>query len=431
MKYVATLIGFVLTSCFSISTHAQFETTLLPVAKGWSKNSVNTVVFRKNALTSNDSIQFIAFYDSTGHVVIGKRRLNEHQWIVKTTEFTGHVNDAHNSISIALDGNGHLHMSWDHHNSELKYAISKQPLSMNLEIKEAMIGINEHSVTYPEFHNFPDGDLLFLYRDGESGRGNLVLNRYSIKAKQWVRIQDNLINGEGQRSAYWQCTIDQHGKTHLSWVWRETWDVATNHDLCYATSEDGGITWQKATGEKYELPITMSNAEIAWNIPQKSELINQTSMATDEDGKPYIASYWKDNGSLTPQYQLVFFHSGKWQKQTISNRSTSFSLSGGGTKSIPISRPQIAINKKEGFLLFRDEEKGNNVSLYHSSNILSESWESIELTSFPVGSWEPNYDIQLWNKRQALHVFVQETQQGDNETLIEVPATMVYVLEFN
>jgi hypothetical protein len=32
-------------------------------------------------------------------------------------------------------------------------------------------------VTYPEFHALPGGDLLFLYRDGGSGGGNLAMNR--------------------------------------------------------------------------------------------------------------------------------------------------------------------------------------------------------------------------------------------------------------
>jgi hypothetical protein len=66
-----------------------------------------------------------------------------------------------------------------------------------------------------------------------------------------------------------------------TWVWRETWDVATNHDICYAKSVDGGKTWQKSGGEKYELPITAASAEYACRVPQKSELINQTSMCVD------------------------------------------------------------------------------------------------------------------------------------------------------
>jgi hypothetical protein len=94
-------------------------------------------------------------------------------------------------------------------------------------------------------------------------------------------LQNNLIDGQNKRNAYWQTCIDEKGTIHVSWVWRETPDVSSNHDMCYACSKDGGITWQKSTGEKYTLPITAATAEYAVRIPQKSELINQTSMATE------------------------------------------------------------------------------------------------------------------------------------------------------
>lgn len=62
-----------------------------------------------------------------------------------------------------------------------------------------------------------------------------------------------LIDGESQRNAYWQSCIDKEGTIHVSWVWRVTWDVATNHDMCYAKSEDGGVTWTKSNGKHYKL----------------------------------------------------------------------------------------------------------------------------------------------------------------------------------
>ncbi len=48
-----------------------------------------------------------------------------------------------------------------------------------------MTGVDEGNVTYPEFYLLSGGDLLFAYRSGSSGRGNLVMNRYSLKEKKW------------------------------------------------------------------------------------------------------------------------------------------------------------------------------------------------------------------------------------------------------
>ena len=268
------------------SEHAR----LIPIANGWARNQVNTVIFRRNSLTTHGRSQYVAFYDSYKRVILAKRRLGAEHWQIKRTQYKGNSEDAHNSISIAVDGDGFLHMAWNHHNSPLQYCRSIRSGSLELEPMVAMVGKNEERVTYPEFYSLPGGNLLFLYRDGVSGGGNLVLNHYDLKKKRWIRVQDKLIDGEGERNAYSQMAVDQKGIIHLSWVWRESPDVATNHDMCYARSSDGGKTWQKSSGEQYQLPITAKTAENVWRIQQGSELINQTSMYADARSRPYIVN---------------------------------------------------------------------------------------------------------------------------------------------
>ena len=80
------------------------QTRLVPIAEGWAKNQVNAVIFRKNSVTSFNGNQFAAFYDADSKVVLAKRRLGETKWEIRPTQFTGNTNDAHNSISIAIDG---------------------------------------------------------------------------------------------------------------------------------------------------------------------------------------------------------------------------------------------------------------------------------------------------------------------------------------
>ena len=101
-----------------------------------------------------------------------------------------------------LDGGGFLHMAWDHHNDSLRYCMSRKSESLELTDKLNMTGIKEHKVTYPEFYKMPDGNLLFLYRDGASGRGNLMLNHYDTRTQTWSRRHDGLLDGEGARNAY-------------------------------------------------------------------------------------------------------------------------------------------------------------------------------------------------------------------------------------
>ncbi|MEE3245499.1 MAG: neuraminidase, partial [Bacteroidota bacterium] len=39
------------------------------IGLGWSANSVNTVIFRQNAVTTFNTTQFTAYYDQDAHVV--------------------------------------------------------------------------------------------------------------------------------------------------------------------------------------------------------------------------------------------------------------------------------------------------------------------------------------------------------------------------
>ena len=212
MRTILSMLLLVLTA------QTAYSQKLIPVGEGWANNSVNTTVFRKNSIVTFQNYQFIAYYDIDGFLLLGKRRLNSNEWETLRTPFKGNVRDAHNSISIMVDGDGYIHVSWDHHDNELRYARGKSPLSLELCDKEPMTGLNENKVTYPEFYRMPDGDLIFMYRSGFSGGGNLVLNRYSLKEKQWRQVQQNVIDGEGECNAYWQACVDNKGIIHLSWL---------------------------------------------------------------------------------------------------------------------------------------------------------------------------------------------------------------------
>ena len=407
---------------------------LVPAGKrGYSQTSVNTAIFRKNSIVTHNGFQYIAFYDENGYLTLGKRELGNTQWTFYLSQYKGNCKDAHNVISIMVDGEGFLHVAFNHHGSSLNYCRSLRPGSLILGSKEIMVGRDETEVTYPEFYRLTNGDLIFVYRSGGSGRGNLIMNRYEAKTKTWQRVQDVLIDGENERNAYWQLYVDNVNTIHLSWVWRETPDVATNHDLCYARSRDGGATWEKSDGEKYRLPITAENAEYVWHIPQDSELINQTGMCADKNGNPYIATYWRDRESTVPQYRLVWFDGETWHMQQVFERKTPFTLKGGGTKRIPISRPQLVIDNERGknnlYYIFRDEERGDKVSLASTRDLEKGIWETRDLTDFSVGAWEPTYDTELWREEHKLHLFVQHTDQGDGEKTGLLSPQPVYILE--
>lgn len=427
--------SFIFFVILTISCNEKLQTlnfTVSEIGPGWSRTSVNATIFRKNSLVSVGNYQFVAFYDSLANVVLAKRQHGQYDWTLHTTQYKGNVLDAHNVISIMADGDGYLHLSWDHHNNPLNYCKSLAPYSLEMGEPQSMIGNEEQFVSYPEFYRFSNGDLLFAYRDGGSGNGNLVLNRYQMLTNKWERLQTNLIDGEGQRNAYCQICIGHRDQIMVSWVWRETPDVATNHDMCFACSNDGGFTWYNSKNELYHLPISQQNAEIIFPIPQNSNLINQTGMAADADDNIYIATYFRAVDDSCTNFQLLYSENGIWKHSSISQRSLDFNLAGMGSRSIPISRPLVLVSANEKsneiHVIYRDEEHGNKICL-SSAYLENMNWHLQDIGYYSVNRWEPSFDTELWKHKQQLHVFMQNVGQGQAETTIEMKPQMVSVLE--
>jgi hypothetical protein len=418
-----------------VSAQSRGGPRLVLVGTGWARNQINAVIFRRHALTSHADTQYASFYDLDGRVVLARRALKSTRWTIQPTALTGDLRDAHNAISIAVDGRGFLHVAWNHHTSPLQYCRGVTAGSLELGDPMPMTGARESRVTYPEFLSLPGGDLLFLYRDGVSGDGRLMMNRYAVATRHWTSVQDGLLSGEGRRSAYWQTAVDSGGAIHISWVWRETPDVRTNHDLAYAVSRDGGTTWMTSAGKLYRLPITAASAEYAARIPEGSDLINQTSMCVDHHGRPVIASYWRPSSAAAPEYHVVHHDGRSWQTVQVTRRTTPFSLGGVGTQRIPISRPLIlsarARNRTHLFLVYRDEERGSRVTLARTDDLESNRWSFVDLTDGPVDQWEPTCDLARWQRGRELHLLVQRVGQGAHESLEGLAPQPIYVLEFD
>ena len=293
LKYFVRFLSLSIITIISAQEAShEFISKIVPISDGWAGNSINMVIFRRNSIISHNNHQYVAFYDDSATVILAKRHIDSAKWEIHKTQYKGNIKDAHNSISIMIDGDGYLHMAWDHHGNPLNY--------------------------------------------------------------------------------------------------------------CKST------------------------------IPEGLELANKISMTTDYNNHPFIASYWTPHNSKIQQFHLVYNDGKKWQVQQITNRKTAFSLSGGGTKKIPISRPQILVDKNDIiYLIYRDLEQDNRVSLTRCNNLEKNNWTTADLTSFSVGQWEPTYDTELWNSENKLHLFIQNVGQGDAGQIENIPAQTISVLEWD
>lgn len=390
---------------------------LIPLAgDAWAGSSVNVLAGVRQSLYTHSVHQYAAYYNSRGQLVVAKRRLGEDQWNRAVTGFTGNVVDAHNYISLVVDGDGYLHLAWDHHNNALNYARSTAPGSLKFE-RQPMVGSLEQSVTYPQFYHLPNGDLLLQYRDGGSGHGSLVMNRYATASQRWQRVHSALLDGEGQRSAYWDMALDTAGLLHLAWTWRETPDVASNHDLMYARSDDLGKTWKNFDGEPLAVPMTAASVEPVKVIAQNHKLMNPPQVAADRWSQPFISSYWAATEPSAPAYHVLFGGKQGWQDFRGPEAKTNFELSGMGTRRPPWSRAALLVEsdwERSWFhLVYRDDHAGGAVLATTVADLATPRWQTRVLMDHNSGAWEPSFDPQQWQRLKQVQMLWQPVDQLD------------------
>lgn len=256
-------------------------------------------------LLTHPPFQFVAYYDKQRILTLAQRRLKDKKWqIHKLDEQTGW--DSHNYLSLALDSKGFLHLSGNMHGDSLVYFQASQPYDIfSLQRKKGLIGRDEYRVTYPEFFEAPGDDLIFTYRIGGSGNGNQIYNRYDPETSQWSRLLDQpLIDGEGKMNAYLHGPVlGPDGFFHLVWVWRDTPDAATNHDLSYARSRDL-LHWTKSDGTPLSLPIRLAHAEVIDPAKTGRGMINGNTVIGFDSYDKLVVTYHKfDDSGNTQIYQ--------------------------------------------------------------------------------------------------------------------------------
>jgi hypothetical protein len=206
----------------------------LEVAPVWSGCPVGF------AMLTHSNRQFLAYYSAERAMTLAQRELGTNVWT-----FVGLPSklgwDSHNYVTLAVDNAGYLHVSGNMHCVPLVYFRSSKPLDIREMVPvHRMTGEREGRVTYPRFMKGPDGALLFTYRDGSSGNGSTIWNRYDSGSKAWSRLmREPLFDGQGLMNAYPHGPVlGQDGFYHLSWVWRDTPACETCHDLSYIRSRD-------------------------------------------------------------------------------------------------------------------------------------------------------------------------------------------------
>jgi len=331
---------------------------VVDVAPAWSGHSVGY------CLLTHDERQYAAFYDDERRMTVAMRDVSSSDWAFKRLK--SRVGwDSHNYITMCMDAEGFLHLSGDMHGDPLVYYRSERPFDIDsLARREAMVGRDERRCTYPQFLTTAAGDLLFLYRDGGSGDGVQLLNRYDAASKTWSRrLSTPLFDGLGRVSCYPEGPVlGPDGYLHLIWVWRATGACETNHLLCYARSKDMA-QWETAGGEPIALPMSPESAATLIDpVPIEGGMINEsTVVGFDAEGRT-ILSYHKFDADGNTQIYNARWEESQWKIHRASDWKHRWFFSGGGTIEVDVDLGPVTVSR-DGSLLqgYKHVEYGDGV----------------------------------------------------------------------
>jgi len=419
--------------------------SVVELGEGWAANTINTVIFRHHALVTSEGRQYGAYYDASGSLVVFERVITSNDVVKVSLPGSYSPTDAHNSISLGLDRDGYLHLSYAQHNGPLRYRRSTAPRSILAWTDEIpMTGAREDFVTYPTFltPRGPDSpSLIFLYRDGSSASGTACMKVYRGLAEGWFDRDpcplDGALGRPWSSGPYWNHpAFGQDGALHLSFTWRtkafDAESMIINVGLNYALSPDYGVTWLSARGVRHRLPITPANSGVIAAIGPGENLINQGSSAVDSRGRLHMAFYSNDPNGI-PQYQHMWFDGAEWRRSFVSYRSVAFNLQGGGTLQIPMSRPEILIDSNDMvYVFYRADVTGDRMVALRLEPPAYQPQDDIRiLWTQDLGYSEPIVDRSRWEGDGILSMLIQENSQLPGDEIVETPPEPVYVVDWD
>jgi hypothetical protein len=422
------------------------------IDEGWANNTINTTIYRHHGIVTFRNYQYLAFFVNSQRLRIVRNNIKSNTVKPQISDIVGEydVSDSHNTISIGIDRLGYIHLSYSQHATNLRYRRSKYPLSISDWTDElSMTGMSEDRVTYPTFvipqiseSNSINRELLFLYRDGHSAKGDICIKKYIADIKIWKDIRPCLLSGTKHypwtSNAYLNHpSIDKNGNIHLSYVWRTHFlgknRILNNIGVDYAVSDDWAKTWNTSLGRKYQLPITQVNSETVFAVSPGNNLINQTSSAVDSKGNPHIVFYSNDYEGI-PQYQHVWFDGDKWNHSFLSKRQKTFLLHGAGSLDIPISRPEVVIDNKDRlYLIYRGDLSDNKMAItrFLPPNYDLKSSSTRILWNKDIGYAEPIIDRLRWERDKILSMYMQKSGRASNQDVSPAKTEPAYIVDWD
>jgi|GEM_PF-1283059 len=256
-------------------------------------------------------------------VVIAMRQ-SHGGWTTEDTGGKASFDKGHTQTSIALDGNGHLHLAYGMHFNPFRYGISNEPHTIEAGITRGAPKVfiaKGPAFTYPNMTTGKDGDVYLIIRESFSG----VLYRYDLKTENWVR-EATFAEEEGSTVYPDHIFTGPKGYIHIIWEWAAGGPQGTRHLGSYTRYNPVEKTFHRADGTPHTtLPITRKTADV-YQPMEGNEVYEQgvhgiqsAKMTVDDRGFPHIAyAYSANQKGDGYEHRLAHWTGTTWERTTVS-----------------------------------------------------------------------------------------------------------------
>ncbi len=419
---------------FRLASESVIEDQALNFAEGPWGTCINGQTFQEHAVATHQGHQYAVYFHSSRRLGVARRKLPDGLWQrFLFDDYRISHNDVHNVAVLGIcPGDGTIHLAFDHHGHPLHYRVSKPGVATEPDQFPWEVGLfgsttdtldgeeRLQRVTYPMFAPGLGGGLLLYYRTGGSGDGDWHLAEYDPATSHWARpllflAKEGPFQDSSGRCAYLNgLQYDGRGRLHVTWCWRESPDLKTNHDLMYAFSDDRGATWKNNAGETIgtsQSPITVESPGIVVvPIACGWGMMNQLTQDVDAEGRVHVVLWHNPPDATGPNHDLNawrFYHyrreeNGAWHREALPffGRKPRLVVDNGGDA--------LLVFNKGTNLEYHGQDSGGKLHVAAAS--AKSQWTDwrVVYTSDRDFVGEPRVDVLRWRVESGLSVYVQQ-----------------------
>ncbi|MEP1444549.1 MAG: BNR-4 repeat-containing protein [Paraglaciecola sp.] len=205
--------------------------------------------------------------------------------------------NGHDQPTIAVDGDGDIHVFADHHNNNWRYFRSSNPKDVSNLLKRSDIVNNSGIYTYPVAATAPNGDIYLIVRDtkgSDIGKGQLL--HWNNNSNVWSHIS-TFASQTNTRVYPDDVVIDNNGDVHIIWEWAYGHPRADRHYGSYLKYEPNTGLFKTANGSTVSAPVNLSTPNLFYQGLESGESfssadvgkgIQSAKLALGSTGRPSV-----------------------------------------------------------------------------------------------------------------------------------------------